>query len=453
MTTSNRPARTARGRVVVVGRHDLGDMPDAVVAENLFDAVGEVMLATAARPVDAVVMPSKLVPGSSRNTVEAFRRIDPSVRLILVASCDEEQARIRDGANGFDDVLVEPLSAGALKRAIDGDGAVATPKPPRRTDEPPIIEPIISTPPPEAPDAPDTPDTPDAPDAPDPEELGDTDLVEAILSDESGLGSRALQLMIQQTGWSDLAVTDTPPDGLPATPPRGPACVELRYGRRCYGMLSSRLADARKLDPWAEWLARWMALDHGYRRYRTMAYRDELTGAWNRRFYNTFMKTILRKAARTRRAVTVLVFDLDDFKRYNDDFGHDAGDEVLCETVRLLESVIRSGDRVCRIGGDEFAVIFADLEGPREPGSNPPETVGAIAVRFQDQVCKMKFPKLGLDAPGTLSISGGLATYPWDGRDAAELLRHADRLALQSKREGKNVITFGPGASGSSRQP
>jgi diguanylate cyclase (GGDEF)-like protein len=188
-----------------------------------------------------------------------------------------------------------------------------------------------------------------------------------------------------------------------------------------------------------------MALDHGYRDYRTMAYRDELTGAWNRRFYESFMKQVLRDAARSRLAVTVMVFDIDDFKRYNDEFGHDAGDEVLRETVRLLESVIRSGDRVCRMGGDEFVVVFADLAGPREPGSNPPDTVEAIAARFQDQVCRMRFPKLGLDAPGTLSISGGLATFPWDGNDATSLLRHADQLALQSKRNGKNVITFGPG--------
>jgi len=140
-----------------------------------------------------------------------------------------------------------------------------------------------------------------------------------------------------------------------------------------------------------------------------------------------------------------MVFDIDDFKHYNDRFGHDAGDEVLRETVRLLNSVIRSGDKVCRIGGDEFAVIFADLEGPRELGSNHPESVEQIAARFQDQICQMKFPKLGLDAPGTLSVSGGLATYPWDGTTAADLLHHADQLALQSKCKGKNVITMGPG--------
>ena len=57
----------------------------------------------------------------------------------------------------------------------------------------------------------------------------------------------------------------------------------------------------------------------------------------------------------------------------------------------------------------------------------------------------MKFPKLGLDAPGTLSISGGLSTYPWDGTDPESLFHHADQLALQSKKKGKNVITLGPG--------
>ena len=177
-----------------------------------------------------------------------------------------------------------------------------------------------------------------------------------------------------------------------------------------------------------------------------MAFQDTLTGAWNRRFFDAFLRDSVAKAAQRRRPVTVMVFDIDDFKRYNDEFSHEAGDEILRETVRLLNSVIRKGDRVCRIGGDEFAVIFADPEAPRAPGSTHPETVEQIARRFQDQVCRTKFPKLGLEAPGTLSISGGLATYPWDGTDPDQLRRHADQLALESKRKGKNVITFGPGA-------
>ena len=433
--SGNRSARSPRGSVVVVGQQDLGDIPRVVVrAANLFDAVGEITSARAGEPVEAVMVPAALVADSASIAVEAFRRIDPSVRLILVASSDHERARLQDKPNGFDDVLVQPVSARTLSAVLDDghDGSEQD----RRGDAPPIVEAIAPEPSPASPAA----DAAPAPTGQSPatEDLGDTDLVEAILTEPTGLRDQALRLMVQQTGWSDLAVTDAPPEGL--------ASVELRYGRRCYGMLSSGLAGVRQLRPWAQWLARWMALDHGYREYRTMAYHDEITGAWNRRFYDAFMKETLLKASRSRRAVTVLVFDIDDFKRYNDDFGHEAGDEVLRETVRLLESVIRSGDRVCRIGGDEFVVIFADPEGPREPGSNPPETVEVIAARFQEQVCRMKFPKLGLDAPGTLSISGGLATFPWDGTDAAGLLRHADQLALQSKRQGKNVITFGPRA-------
>jgi GGDEF domain-containing protein len=61
-------------------------------------------------------------------------------------------------------------------------------------------------------------------------------------------------------------------------------------------------------------------------------------------------------------------------------------------------------------------------------------------------VCQQRFPKLLSEAAGTLTISGGLASFPWDGRDAEQLLHQADHNALTSKRQGKNVITFGPGA-------
>jgi len=67
--------------------------------------------------------------------------------------------------------------------------------------------------------------------------------------------------------------------------------------------------------------------------------------------------------------VTVMVFDIDDFKTYNDQYGHEAGDDILREAVRLLRSVIRPSDRVCRIGGDEFAVISYEPSGPRQEGS------------------------------------------------------------------------------------
>ncbi|MBX3390345.1 MAG: GGDEF domain-containing protein [Phycisphaeraceae bacterium] len=192
-------------------------------------------------------------------------------------------------------------------------------------------------------------------------------------------------------------------------------------------------------------LAPWVALREQMRRLRLAAYSDPLTGAWNRRYFDQFLGAALQIASKQRHSVTVLVFDIDDFKSFNDRFGHQAGDDILKETVRLLRSVIRPTDRVCRIGGDEFAVIFNEPEGPRDPASRHPKTIYQIAARFQQQVREAKFPKLTAEAPATLRISGGLATYPWDGLTATDLVCKADERAMEGKRQGKNVIMLGPG--------
>jgi two-component system cell cycle response regulator len=281
--------------------------------------------------------------------------------------------------------------------------------------------------------------------------LGDTDLVETILSPTRNLGDVALNLITEQTGWNDISLDDRPADQSTTTDstsaiPTPRSIAEVAFGGQSFGALGSGQASSAQLRPWADWLARWLALDRAHRQFRLQAMQDDLTGAWNRRFFELFLAEAIDRAAKARRPLTVMVFDLDNFKSFNDEFGHAAGDEILCETVRLVKSVIRQGDRVCRIGGDEFAVIFADPEAPRSPGSTHPESVDLIAKRFQDQICRMRFPKLGDQAPGSISISAGLATFPWDGNDARTLLNRADQLALESKRKGKNAITLGRGA-------
>jgi diguanylate cyclase (GGDEF)-like protein len=205
---------------------------------------------------------------------------------------------------------------------------------------------------------------------------------------------------------------------------------------------------ARVIAEHASWLGSWLRLEAQQRELRLAAFTDELTGAWNRRYFTRFLDAAIDQARSARRTLTLLYFDIDDFKGYNDRYGHAAGDEILVETVRLLESVIRPGDKVCRIGGDEFVVIFYEPKGPRDPGSMPPESIYDIATRFQKQICNHNFPKLGDEACGTLTVSGGLASYPWDGSDGESLLALADDLALQSTRSGKNVITMGRGAEG-----
>lgn len=195
----------------------------------------------------------------------------------------------------------------------------------------------------------------------------------------------------------------------------------------------------------ANWASSWLLLDEQVKALREAAFKDPLTGAWNRRYFEKFLPAAIERAREAKRFVTLLLFDIDDFKRWNDRFGHSAGDEVLRETVKLMESAVRPTDRVCRIGGDEFAVIFHEPEGPREVGSKHPEDVTGIAARFSALIRAKRFPKLGHDAPGRLGVSGGLATYPWDGRDMHELLKVADERALVCKRNGKNAIVFGDG--------
>ncbi len=225
--------------------------------------------------------------------------------------------------------------------------------------------------------------------------------------------------------------------------PNGAAVV---WGGTVVGTLVSEKMRPEMLAPHTAGLAPWLAIREQMRRLRLAAYSDPLTGAWNRRYFDQFLSAAMQIAADQRHNVTVLVFDIDDFKNFNDRWGHEAGDDILKETVRLLRSVIRPTDRVCRVGGDEFAVIFNEPEGPRDPASRHPTTIFQIAARFQEQVRAAKFPKLTAEAPATLRISGGLATYPWDGLTPAELIRKADERALEGKRAGKNVIVLGPGA-------
>jgi diguanylate cyclase (GGDEF)-like protein len=278
--------------------------------------------------------------------------------------------------------------------------------------------------------------------------LGDIDLVDAVRRGGELLLARAMAIIRSELDGADVRYVPEPLEAGLLAEPQARMPVE-RDGRR-FGLLVSTDRDSEALGPWADWLGHWLALERDMRELERLAYTDELTGAGSRRAFEQVLDEAIADARRHRRAVTLMFFDIDDFKRYNDRFGHEAGDAVLRETVALLRAVIRKGDRVFRVGGDEFVVLFADNRGddggPSSTGSSGIESVETIANRFRDRVAELRLAQLGVDAPGTIGISAGVATYPWDGHDARSLLRHADALALQSKRAGKNAITFGPGA-------
>jgi diguanylate cyclase (GGDEF)-like protein len=290
------------------------------------------------------------------------------------------------------------------------------------------------------------PAEPEIPDPPAPAmsgstDMGDLNLVQLLVRGKDILGP-AMDLIRARTGDDTVEFLPQGADG--PHPEQHTKDQPVVWEGDVLGHLRASNVRPAMLSLQAKWLAAWLRLRDQQAQLRAAAFTDPLTGAYNRRYFERFLASALEQARAARRNVTILLFDIDDFKVYNDRYGHDAGDEILRETVKLMRSTIRPTDRVCRIGGDEFAVIFYEPEGPRQEGSRHPDSVFAIAQRFQQQVQQHKFPKLAGLAAGTLTISGGLATYPWDGTTVEELLSRADQNALASKRQGKNAITFGP---------
>ncbi|MCA9279546.1 MAG: GGDEF domain-containing protein [Phycisphaeraceae bacterium] len=210
-------------------------------------------------------------------------------------------------------------------------------------------------------------------------------------------------------------------------------------------LVASPKADAASVQQHAGWLGSWLAMEQSVEQMRHDSFVDPLTGAFNRRFFERELPRIIKEGSHHDRQIAILVFDIDNFKSFNDRFGHKAGDDILCQTVQLLRSVIRPSDRVCRIGGDEFVVVFYDPEGPRDiSASQGMDNVRTLVDRLQTAIAEKQFPSLKLNAPRSLTISGGLASIPTDGTDPWKVLQIADARALDSKRSGKDTITFGP---------
>jgi GGDEF domain-containing protein len=198
-------------------------------------------------------------------------------------------------------------------------------------------------------------------------------------------------------------------------------------------------------------VARLAALHDRHTRLQKLAITDELTGLYNARYFRHFLTRILERARRMHFPVTLLMFDIDDFKHYNDQFGHGVGDEILKQTAAMMKRCTREHDLVARIGGDEFAAVFWDKEGPRLPRepragpgnpSRPPQSAQQIFQRFKALIASDEFTALGQSGKGVLGVSAGLVVYPYDAQDAAGMIREADRALMMGakKRTGKDSL-------------
>lgn len=231
-----------------------------------------------------------------------------------------------------------------------------------------------------------------------------------------------------------------------------PSLVEsIRVDNRVIGQISIgpresgyAAGDVEKLGLYARLVGQLIQAASAQRDWRQRALVDEMSGLYNRRYAIEFLDRVLERSRRERLRVTVLLFDVDDFKTYNDTYGHDAGDEIIRHIGCLFKSHCREHDVVTRYGGDEFLVIFWDADEPRVAGSIHPTDALSVLDRFKAALRDRPCQGIGEDARGQVTISGGLASYPWDAADSRELICRADQALLMAKKAGKNqVLVFG----------
>jgi len=158
---------------------------------------------------------------------------------------------------------------------------------------------------------------------------------------------------------------------------------------------------------------------------------DSLTGLFNRYYFNLQFEHIMQQAKRYDTKLALILFDIDNFKRINDSLGHKAGDEVLVQTAKLVQNVLRDSDSFYRIGGDEFTVLMENFNSAKEV---------EILIRRIQQSLKTSIEVEELSFHISLSI--GVSIFPEHGEDIETLQKSADIAMYQAKQDGKNCFNI-----------
>ncbi|MFA5336106.1 MAG: sensor domain-containing diguanylate cyclase [Candidatus Omnitrophota bacterium] len=158
---------------------------------------------------------------------------------------------------------------------------------------------------------------------------------------------------------------------------------------------------------------------------------DMLTRLWNHGYFQYSLTEELKKAYERKKSLSMVMFDIDNFKNYNDTLGHQMGDQLLRDVARILKATCEGKGSVARYGGEEFAVILPDM---------PKDSAYQIAEVLRQAIEGFQFNGQDVQPNKNLTISAGLATYPEDALDKEKLIYLADMALYEAKRTGKNKV-------------
>ena len=178
-------------------------------------------------------------------------------------------------------------------------------------------------------------------------------------------------------------------------------------------------------DEWVKILAPAVSKMMDNEQLRRMAFRDGLTGVFNYRAFNDMLDAEWERAERYAGTFSVIMLDVDWFKKINDNFGHQVGDEVLEAVAGILKQSCRRSDLVFRYGGEEVAILM--------PNTGL-DKAGMMAERIRQRVCGIVF-----DGDLNVSVSLGVSQYS-QGLDAREIVRNADKSLYKAKKNGRNRV-------------
>ncbi|RDI41151.1 sensor domain-containing diguanylate cyclase [Aquicella lusitana] len=218
-------------------------------------------------------------------------------------------------------------------------------------------------------------------------------------------------------------------------------CVPLRAQNDIYGLLYVEVAkkegeqqltsnERLLVNAFAELAALALANVRLRENLSFQSVRDPLTSLYNRRYLEEFLIKQIHQSERTKQPLSVLMLDLDHFKRINDVHGHDAGDLVLKQLSQLLINEIRPGDLAARYGGEEFIIVLYDTE-------------AQTAIKRADNIRKsvsLLHVKFGAQDTGEITVSIGISEYPQDGKTGSELIEAADKALYVAKNTGRNKV-------------